>query len=199
MQLNHKEFFNSMAEKWDEMCSHDEDKLKAIAEMACIPRGGSVLDVGTGTGVMLPFIHSYTGSEGKITALDIAEKMLEVAAEKYPYDNIEYTLGDISEICFPLSTYDVIMCYSVFPHFKDKQGILVKLATLLKPGGRVVIAHSQSREAINSIHRQSSKSVSEDDLPEAAAIESYFLDAGLSPIKTIDNKEMFVLIGERSL
>lgn len=186
-----------MAEQWDEICRHDADKLETIARMAEIPKDGSVLDVGTGTGVMIPYIYSYIGPKGEIKALDIAEKMLEVAAEKYPYDNVDYTLGDISEINLPLSTYDVIMCYSVFPHFQDKLGILTKMATLLKPGGKVVIAHSQSRKAINSLHRKSSKSVSEDDLPEAAIIEDFFFTAGLSPLKTIDNEEMFMVMAEK--
>jgi len=187
-----------MAHKWDEICSHDTVKLKAITKMADISKGQRVLDVGTGTGVMLPFIHKLVGDEGKITAIDLAEKMLEVAKQKYPFDNISFIFGDIATAALPKTHYDVIMCYSVFPHFYDKPQIISHMTGLLKPKGRLVIAHSQSRDAINELHAKSADTVSRDELPEAATIEKYMKQAELVPILTVDNDEMFVVIGQKN-
>jgi len=89
------------------------------------------------------------------------------------------------------------MCYSVFPHFRDQEGTLEHLAGLLKSKGRVIIAHSQSREDINNLHSRSDGPVSEDELPDTATIERYMLKAGLAPIFTVDNEEMFAVIGEK--
>lgn len=41
--------------------------------------GYSVLDIGSGTGVAIPYLEERIGPKGKITALDIAEKMLEIS------------------------------------------------------------------------------------------------------------------------
>ncbi|HHY42455.1 MAG TPA: methyltransferase domain-containing protein [Thermoanaerobacterales bacterium] len=194
--MEHREYFNKLADKWDEICFHDPAKLKAIVKMAGISEGQKVLDVGTGTGVMLPFIHELVGEKGEIAAIDIAEKMLEVAKQKYHFDNIRFILGDIATTLLPENYYDLIMCYSVFPHFKDKPGIVALMARLLKPKGRLVIAHSQSREAINSLHAKLDV-VRKDQLPEAATIEEYMKQAQLVPVLTEDNHEMFVVIGQK--
>jgi len=195
--LEHRDYFNIVAEKWDEICQHDTAKLKAIIKMAGISEGQKVLDVGTGTGVMLPFIYELVGKTGEITAIDIAEKMLEVAKQKYPFENIHYVLGDVATAPLPETYYDIIMCYSVFPHFKDKAGIVAHMAGLLKPKGKLVIAHSQSREAINSLHAKLDV-VKEDQLPEAVTIEEYFRQAQLVPVLIKDDEEMFVVIGQKN-
>jgi ubiquinone/menaquinone biosynthesis C-methylase UbiE len=195
--LKHREYFNKMADKWDEICHHDASKLKAITKMAGISKGQIVLDVGTGTGVMLPFIYELTGDEGEIIAIDLAEKMLQVARQKCTFENVSFVLGDISTVTLPKSHFDVIMCYSVFPHFQDKPGIVSRMAGLLKPEGRLVIAHSQSRDAINNLHADISDTVSRDELPDAVTIEKYIIEAGLVPILTEDNEEMFVVIGQK--
>lgn len=186
-----------MAGKWDEICHHDVMKLKSIAKMAGISKGQAILDVGTGTGVMLPFIYELTGDKGQITAIDIAEKMLEVAKKKHSYDNVSFILGDISDAALIKSHFDAVMCYSVFPHFRDKPGTVSRMAGLLKPDGRLIIAHSQSRAAINSLHARSSDTVCRDELPEAADIEKYMKQAGLVPIFTQDDDEMFIVIGQK--
>lgn len=195
--MKHREFFNKMADKWDEICHHDTLKLKVITKMAGISKGQTVLDVGTGTGVMLPFIHELIGDEGEVIAIDLAEKMLEVAKEKFSFDNVRFILGDISTVKLPISHFDSVMCYSVFPHFQDKPVTVSRIAGLLKPGGRLVIAHSQSRDAINNLHARSSDTVRRDELPEAATIKKYIKQAELVPILTEDNDEMFVVIGEK--
>ena len=195
--MKHREYFNKMADKWDQICHHDIVKLKAITQMAYISKGETVLDVGTGTGVMLPFIRELVGDTGQITAIDLAEKMLEVASQKCPFENVSFVLGDISAVTLPESHFDVIMCYSVFPHFQDKPRIVSHMASLLKPKGRLVIAHSQSRNAINSLHAKLD-AVRRDQLPEAVTIEKYLKEAELTPILTKDNDEMFVVIGQKN-
>ncbi len=195
--MNHREFFNEVADKWDQMCNHDEAKLRYIARAAGISQGDCVLDVGTGTGVMIPYIHEMIGDEGEITAIDLAEKMLEVAKQKHPFNNVRFVLGDIYDVHLPKNHFDVIMCYSVFPHFQDKPKVISRMAGLLKPGGRLVIAHSQSRKAINELHTKSSDAVNNDDLPEADVIEGFMKEAGLEPFLTIDSEEMFIVIGKK--
>ncbi|NLU10963.1 MAG: class I SAM-dependent methyltransferase [Tepidanaerobacter acetatoxydans] len=195
--MNHKDFFNEVADKWDEMCHHDEAKLRYITKMAGISQGDCVLDVGTGTGVMIPYIYEMIGDEGEIIAIDLAEKMLEVAKQKYPFNNVRFVLGDIYDAALPKTHFDVIMCYSVFPHFQDKPTVISRMAGLLKPGGRLVIAHSQSRRAINELHAESSDAVNSDDLPEADVIEGFMKEAGLEPVFAEDNDEMFIVIGKK--
>lgn len=195
--MNNREFFNSMAEKWDNTVYHDAEKIKTIINKTGIRKEDIVLDVGTGTGVMIPFLLSGIGEEGKIIAVDIAEKMVEVAKRKYPFPNVEFITGDVFEIILPENYFDVIMCYSVFPHFQDKCRGIMSLSKYLNKKGKMVICHSQSRDAINKLHKNMDSVVAKDNLPPAETIRQYFILAGMSMIVEADNDEMFIVIGKK--
>lgn len=193
--MTQKEFFNSMADKWDDICQHDTDKIKRILNLLNIQNGAKVLDVGTGTGILLPFLTEQVGDRGKITAIDVSDKMLQVAQQKYKYDNVTFVCGDVLEDHLPNESFDCVICYSVFPHFPDKQAAISAIAKYLKVGGKLAIGHSQSRDAINRLHKNASEAVAEDILPAIDVIKHYFESSGLQTSIEIDNKEMFLIVG----
>lgn len=195
--MEQKEFFNSMAYEWDTYCKHDREKIKFILKLLDIKEGSKILDVGTGTGVLVPYLSNYVGEEGKVIAIDAAEKMIEVAQSKYNFENVLFVCGDVLKADLPKNTFDYIICYSVFPHFKDKLEIIETVSKLLKSGGKFIICHSQSRDAINSMHRKASEVVAEDNLPDVETIRNYFQQVSITIIYKIDNGEMFVIIGEK--
>ncbi|NLN07023.1 MAG: class I SAM-dependent methyltransferase [Firmicutes bacterium] len=192
-----KDYFNELAEQWDSLVTHDAEKIAAILDLVKIPAGGKVLDLGTGTGIMIPYLFNRTGPEGEITAVDEAEKMIAVAKRKFNYRNVRFLVGDVLEMALPATYFDCIMCYSMFPHFKEKQTAVIKLAAYLKKGGSFVVAHSQSREAINNLHKNAGGPVKEDSLPPLDTIRSYYRSAGLEVTEEIDNDRMFVVVGRK--
>lgn len=195
--MNQREFFDTMAEKWDTVCKHDTEKIKYILQLLNIENGAKILDVGTGTGILVPFLTAQAGNQGKIVAIDISKKMLEVAQRKYQYDNVSFVCGNVLDGELPEEHFDLVICYSVFPHFEDKQFAVSIMSRYLKRKGKFIICHSQSREAINNLHRNASQAVAEDNLPCAATIKNYFHAAGLNTAVEIDNDEMFVIIAEK--
>lgn len=195
--MNNKAFFDVMAEKWDSICQHDTDKINRILDMVHFQEGSTVLDVGTGTGVLLPFLRSRIGKSGRITAIDISHNMLEIAKKKYSHLDVHFVEGDIMTADFQPEYFDHIVCYSVFPHFEDKQAAIQHLSQFLKKGGLLVICHSQSREAINHLHKEASEAVANDNLPDVATIRSFFYKARMDTAIEIDNEEMFVVIGQK--
>lgn len=186
-----------MAEKWDTVCRHDTGKIKYILNLAGIGEGWRILDVGTGTGVLIPFLWEKAGRQGEITAVDISEKMLEIAQQKYRYDNVSFICCDVLEADLPEEYFDLAVCYSVLPHFGDKQSAIGKIGSYLKKSGKLMICHSQSREAINNLHREASEAVAEDNLPHMDVLKGYMENAGLKTVGEIDNEDMFVIIGEK--
>ncbi len=196
---NRMDFFNAIAEKWDDVCHHDPMKIYRMLGMLNIQRGSSCLDVGTGTGVMIPYLIQRTGENGKITAVDIADQMLKVAQSKYTSPNVEYILGDVLEGSLPSGAFDAVVCYSVFPHFDDKQAAIHVLSGYLKKGGRLLIGHTQSREMINRMHQNAAEPVKGDTLPDMMSIRTYMEAAGLVVVNWVDDGELFAVVGKKRL
>ncbi len=193
--MNNRDYFNSKAEAWDTLVTHDMDKVRKIIELAGVAAGNTVLDVGTGTGVIIPILQSHVGNQGKITAIDISDKMIAVAQKKFSYPNVEFVVGDVMESRFQKEQFDCILCYSMFPHFEDQKAAIALLATYLKKGGKLAVCHSQSREAINNLHRDLTGPVQKDRLPAADVISQYFIEAGLKESIRVDDEDMFVIMG----
>ncbi|WP_113673382.1 class I SAM-dependent methyltransferase [Vallitalea guaymasensis] len=194
-----KDFFNSVADSWDEMCNHDMKKVEYILDLVDIQAGSRILDVGTGTGILIPSLYKRVTGSGKIKAVDMAEKMIEVARKKNSFENVVFECKDILKKDNDEEYYDYIICYSMFPHFHCKEEAVEKLSRKLKSGGKLTICHSQSREAINKLHKRVDDTVKEDNLPEMEKLEQYFSESGLEVVEQVDNEDMFVVIGSRQL
>lgn len=192
-----KDFFNRVADSWDEMCNHDMKKVEYILDLVDIQAGSKILDVGTGTGILIPSLYKRVTSSGKIKAIDMAENMIEVAKKKNNYDNVIFECNDILKNNGDETCYDYIICYSMFPHFQCKEEAVEKLTQKLKKGGKLTICHSQSREAINNLHKRVDDTVKEDNLPKMEILTEYLLESGLKVVKEVDNEDMFVVIGSR--
>lgn len=194
-----KRFFNDLAEEWDKITHHDPDKLEFIVDLLSLQPGQAVLDVGTGTGVIVPFIYRHVKKTGRVVAVDYAENMIAVAKQRYPeqkYPNVKFLARDINDI--PMKNeYNVILCYSCFPHFVNQSEIIKHLARGLKAGGKLMIAHSQSRDYINNLHKDDAREVRYDYLPSMAEIVKMLQAVGLKGTKEIDNDKMFVVIAEQ--
>jgi demethylmenaquinone methyltransferase/2-methoxy-6-polyprenyl-1,4-benzoquinol methylase len=199
LALTQRDFFNNLASEWDNKVTHDPFKLTEIINLINLSEGASVLDVGCGTGVLVPYIIEKIGYSGRIVGLDIAEKMVERAREKFPerdFPNVVFVVGDIMNYN-SRDSFDFIICYSSFPHFPDKKQSIKKMASLLKSKGKLIICHSESREKINSLHRSLDKSVSSDILPAGLQVAAYMQSAGLKVEMVIDDEERYVIIGNK--
>ncbi|MDR5588497.1 MULTISPECIES: class I SAM-dependent methyltransferase [Clostridium] len=183
------EFFNSVAFKWDEMCKHDDKKIRRIIELSDIKSGSKILDVGTGTGILISYLLEK--SPTKIVAVDNSENMIKVCKSKYNDKRVEFIVNDIMNL--ENYTFDYIFIYSAYPHFKDKYALFNKLYNLLNKDGKIVIAHSDSKEKINNVHLKKPQ-IKYNVLPPVEntiiIMNNYFyID------KSIDNEEMYYVSG----
>ncbi len=187
-----KAYFNAKAAIWDEtIAEKDTGKLTDMAGRLAIEPGFTVLDVGTGTGVFAPFILEKIGPKGRLVCLDIAEEMLKkLKAKRFP-GNIEYLCADIADTRLSEGTFDAVICYSSFPHFRDKLKSLREARRVLKNGGLLFICHTSSRTAINDIHRQIPE-VCNDLIPEDEEMYRLLSAAGFKDINIADNSSSYL-------
>lgn len=129
--------------KWDELTM---DFLKPMGDeiiRLLHPAGkDQVLDIASGTGE--PGLTIATMLDGgKVVITDLADHMLEIAAEKTAkrgITNIETQLCDVCELPFPDNSFDAISCRFGFMFFPDMQLAVNEMYRVLKPGGRIATA-----------------------------------------------------------
>jgi len=185
-------YFNQRAASWDEtVAERDTSKLEQMAERLNIEPGSTLLDVGTGTGVFIPFLVRKIGRNGHIIALDFAEEMLKRVMAKGFNGNIDYLCADVTNIPLDDEIFDTVVCYSSFPHLQDKPRALAEMNRVIKSGGKLFICHTSSRTIINQIHRQIPE-VGNDTIPDEGEMQIMLSMAGFTEISIDDTNESYL-------
>ena len=152
------QFFDRLAPQWDADMIKNDTIIRTILDNAEVEAGQDILDVACGTGVMFPYYLERNVSS--VTGIDISPEMAKLAGEKFAQTpNVTVVCGDVEETQFDRK-FDRIVVYNAFPHFPNPQRLIATLAGLLKEGGRLTVAHGQSREAIDGHHSGSASKVS---------------------------------------
>lgn len=194
-----RSFFNEKAKVWDEISVHDDRKVEYITETLSIMGHERVLDIGTGTGIMIPHYEARL-VDGSIVAVDYSENMIEVARTKYPeseHPSVTYVVSDIYDLDYS-SEFDLVVCYSCFPHFVDQPLAVRMLARALRKGGRLAVAHSDSAKKINGIHMEGGVEISNDFLPPMERLKQMMTECGLSVLFERDDDDYFICIARKN-
>lgn len=195
--MNQVEFFNQIAKEWDSIIEVNEEKINTLLSKLNITDNSKVLDIGTGTGVLIPFLKSLNPN-GYIKGVDISSEMLNVAREKFRnIEKVSFELVDVENDVIN-ETYDSIVLYSMFPHLKDKTNTIKKLVEKnLEKSGQLIIAHSNSRDFLNNMHKEKNECVSEDRLIPVIEQRCLFEKAGLKVVDAFEDNEIYYLVIKR--
>jgi SAM-dependent methyltransferase len=109
-------------------------QLEKLALVRKTSTSGRLLDIGTGVGLFLREAQeagfSAEGVEISATTAALGRDQL----------GVEIHTGDFLTIPLSPSSYDIVTLWHSLEHFHQPREVLGKIARLLKPGGRVVIA-----------------------------------------------------------
>lgn len=109
---------------------------KITARGLCI-KGQSVLDMGTGTGVLPRNMYKYGA---KWTGTDISENQIEQAKLLSEGMDIDYYALSAESLNFPDNSFDVITACQCFWYF-DHDKIMPELVRMLKPDGSLLLLY----------------------------------------------------------
>jgi len=194
-----KEYFDQLAPTWDqEVGDGSRECLASIVEELRIGPGYRVLDVGSGTGVLLPLLMEALNGAGHVVALDISGEMLRQAKHKTIQGIVDFAQADVMAIPLTDNSVNLTLCNGVFPHFSDKVKALKELTRVLKNGGQLVICHTMSRAMINQLHQSIGGIVANHLLPDECQLRDQVEQAGLKITHFEDSAARYLVIAEKS-
>ncbi|HEY3744003.1 MAG TPA: methyltransferase domain-containing protein [Bryobacteraceae bacterium] len=129
---------------------HRDGKQKPaelVAAMGLRP-GMSVVDIGTGTGYMLPYLDGAVGENGHVFAEDIFDDFLRQARERVKakgYHNVTFIKGTVKSASLAPDSVDEALILDVYHHFDFPTDMLTSIAKGLKRHGRLVIVDYYKR------------------------------------------------------
>ena len=138
--------FNSIAGRYDllnHLLSLNSDKRwrKILAGSLEIDKNSKILDIATGTGDLA--LELSKRSPGKVTGIDIAEKMLEIAKEKANRAGkgniIDLKVARAENLPFDNDHFDFITVAFGVRNFEDLKLGLKEMQRVLKPGGTAAV------------------------------------------------------------
>jgi len=111
-----------------------------------LPAGTTVLDVGCGIGGSSRILARDYGFQ--VTGITISPGQVKRAQELTPPEiPARFQQDDAMNLSFPDASFDVVWCIEAGPHMPDKAVFAKELMRVLKPGGTLVVADWNQRDA----------------------------------------------------
>jgi ubiquinone/menaquinone biosynthesis C-methylase UbiE len=192
--IQHRQYFNERAESWDRT-SAESERLSEVVSQCGLISGQRVVDIGCGTGALIPHIGNCVGKEGTVYALDFAEEMLRVLKADAELSSVKLVCADISKIPLCNHFFDHVLCFATFPHFPDKLAALSEMRRILKTGGKLTIAHLMGSREMNQFHARIEGVVQHDYLPNKEEMRALLNKAHFSEITVVDEPNVYLAQG----
>lgn len=189
MDAETRDFFDRNAALWD---SYERPEIvpviDAILDRIVLAPCDSVLDVGCGTGILVP--HLERRGVRNFRAIDLSPEMVKEYLKKYPERSVATADYEEKEL-YPRSSFDKIIIFNAFPHFSRRALVFENSFNYLKPGGGLYIVHSMSRAELDRHHRASAEAVADHMLYSNAGFCELYRDAGFIQVEVDDASRFF--------
>lgn len=154
-----------------------EEPPDELLDALQIPAGSAIADLGAGTGYFTWRLAQRTGPHGRVIAVDIQQKMLDLVAEEVKHrdlHNVELVLGGEHDPHLPEKSLDLVLIAYAYHEFSQPEEIMAAVRRSLKPGGRVVLleyARESAYTSVPGLHKMSLQDIRSEIEPMGFALE----------------------------
>lgn len=167
------------------------ERLETIVASGNIKESDTIADIGTGTGVLIPIIKTY--SPKAIFANDLSQSMLESVKDRYP--NVRTLRGGIRKLDMPDNSVDVFFINACYPNLVDKDSTFTNISRMIRQGGRVVISHPMGKQFTEFLKKEMPFPI--DDFPSpVTTAETLFKPYGFKVTGFTDEELLYILVLE---
>ena len=168
------------------------ERMERIVSAPAIQPDEVVLDVGTGTGALLPLIRGY--NPGRVIACDLSARMLEQVARLHP--GVERYQCDVRDLALEPECLDVVFMNGMFGNIADKAGALRNVNRMLRHAGRAVISHPEGRGYVHRIARERPFPIS--PLPSPSEAQGLFAACGMAVRDYVDEEKLLICVAVKA-
>jgi len=196
--MSRREFFDRHAAGWESESVPDlDERLRRVVWLAKVRVGHWVLDVGTGTGMLIPHLTDAAGIAGRVVAFDTSLAMLREARQKTGGRGWLLVQADAQRIPVCDAQFHRVVCNAALPHFEDRERALREMYRALVPSGIIIVSHPIGREAVNARHRAAGEAVAEDRVPAADEMVRLMEGVGFRAVSVVDEPDFYLARGQK--
>jgi putative heme-binding domain-containing protein len=127
----------------------EAERPETVLDTLAIPEGARVADLGAGAGYFTWRLARRVGPKGKVYAIDIQQKMLDLIAQdlkKRNISNVDLVLGTDRDPGLPAGLLDLVLLANSYHEFEQPEAMLAAVRQALKPDGRMVVLEYRKEE-----------------------------------------------------
>lgn len=110
---------------------------RLLISMADVPKGGMLLDVGTGTGdIAIEALRIDPAM--RVTGADFTAEMMEVGRKREGSGKVDWCLADALRLPFPDAIFNAVVSGFLVRNVSDVKSAIREQVRVVKPGGAVV-------------------------------------------------------------
>jgi ubiquinone/menaquinone biosynthesis C-methylase UbiE len=120
----------------------ERQRPRDIIDAMDLKPGGTVADIGTGIGFMLPYLSHAVGDTGHVIGEDIQSDFLDKAKMKMQLsrlNNVQLVLGTDRDPKLPADSLEGVLVLDVYHHFDYPEAMLGHIRDSLLSDGKLVI------------------------------------------------------------
>ena len=194
-----KQFFDEKAEIWD---SHErmqkEQRLLRILSKIIPELDSPVLDMGSGTGILIPVLKEVLVNSDQIVEFDISRSMLKKAQAKFKnIDNINFIQSDGHLLPFMNQSFASIVCFAVFPHFHNPMKAIQEFHRVLQNRGILVILHLMGHRELNAMHEEAGRVVSRHALQPVSTVSKQIAEQSFNIIESREQEDLYMIVAQK--
>ncbi len=168
-----------------------------LRQMNILP-GHKIVEPGCGEGRLTRLLAVMVGPDGKIFAFDISPRMVEKCLGRNLTPQVEIARACATRLPLPDGEFDAVVCLNTFPHLQDRPAALREFRRVLREEGPLWIAHTRSREWVNSLHSSIGGVLASHLLPTQAEFETLFRRIGFCLEFVRDLHDRYLLKASRA-